>query len=324
MSPVARLLIDRDSATVELVVRAMRVCELTLPASNESLGTTLGDLLSRAEIKGVKFVDVFLDRTPLQRRLLDNLPAVDRRSLADMVALQTTRIFRMHNDELITDAAWVNHPSGTERRAACAALQREAAEDIVRAVEGAGFQLRHLSPGGPWSGYGLDLRPPSLRARQRRARRLATAGVAVGVGLFWLVALSTLVLRFYREDRAVARTLRQLEEPRAAMLAAQKSLDSAATMVETIAAADRTGWELASRLAWLSAVVPDSAFVTTLELSADGSGRVTGWTTRSLELQPALDLRASGSPVRVTPTSARQNSNTGRWEGFSLELARTR
>jgi hypothetical protein len=148
--------------------------------------------------------------------------------------------------------------------------------------------------------------------------------VAVGVCLVWVVAATAALLVLVRDDHRVSRELMRLAEPRAAVLAARRSLDSVASMARTIESAERTRWAVADQVSWLSSTLPDSAFLTELEFRADGSGHAVGWARRPLEVQPVLERAVPGDRARFAATAARQSRETESWEGFSLEFGRVR
>lgn len=325
MRPRIRLSIEREALRVELRRFRQVLWRHTMPVpSAEPLVPRIQELLGSSELRRGRVVDLVLDRPPLQRRLLSDLPPVNRRALAAMVAVQSPRIFRKNGNDLITDAHWVTDVASPGRRAACVALDGHDAASLVQAVGDAGRRLRSLSVGGEWAGYGLDLRPPDIRRIQGRAQWATTIKVAAAVGIFWVVAMSAAALTLVRDDRRVSRELMRLGEPRAAVLAARRSIDSAAGMVRTIEDAERTRWSLADQVSWLSSTLPDSAFLTELELWGDGSGRATGWARRPLEVQPVLERATSGERIRFEATAARQSRETEVWEGFSLAIGKVR
>src|SRR5690606_468041 len=105
--------------------------------------------------------------------------------------------------------------------------------------------------------------------------------------------------------------LARLATPRAALLAARSALDSAGSMVVTLAGEDSLRGALAERLVTVAGRLPDGAYLTALELSADGRGRLSGQ-ARAAHLLPAA------FPGATLAGSA--SADTAGWAPFTLEL----
>lgn len=251
-----------------------------------------------AEVVGVKDlppverrVEVRLLPPVAQVRLLDNLPRVNDRALLGLLEYQPQRFFRKNGKPLVTDGVWLRRGRGTPPSAAAAAVEAPVVEAIVAGVRAAGLEIGEIRPVHP-APVVLSLLPGAERGLRLRARlrRLARgAGIAAGL---WVVLGAAL---FVRQRRALGRVnadLAALDRPVQALLVARSRSDDVARMVVAVTESKERGARLGTLLVGLARAIPDSAFVTSVALRADGSGTLSGAARRPADL--VVHLERSG------------------------------
>jgi Tfp pilus assembly protein PilN len=135
----------------------------------------------------------------------------------------------------------------------------------------------------------LQLLPESARARQHlallRALRYWTAlaaAAAVAAGASYVVRLNRDVARARSELEALAPATQAAQAVRTDLAAAQAAL-------EFIRAVERTGTPAVPALGAIARHLPDSAFLTHLQVAAHGQVRVTGYAFRAASLLGAFE-----------------------------------
>jgi hypothetical protein len=257
---------------------------------------------------------VALERPPVQLRTLSDLPPVPLRALRALVAHQASRFFRRNGEPLVTDAAWVER--GTARVARAAAVAEPFVEAIAAGARAAGFVLETIAPADEAARFALL--PTSERARrdraaQRRLHRLTVAAVTA-----WLGAGGLFVARLAWERRVVERELAALEHPLAAVLAARRELRDAEATVRAVTAVElRRGRSLAA-LGAIAQALPDSAALTSLTWSDDGSGVLSGAARHAAEVVAALDRAGAVPSPRLEGPVVRERFGARDWERFTI------
>jgi hypothetical protein len=321
MRVTAKLHVERGLVRLE-VHRGRHTSIESAPYEDRAgLGAAVERLLAETVYrKQIRALDILVDRPVLQRRLLQELPPVHWAMLPELVARQSHRYFRQNGRPLVTAAVWVTRKGSSGRTAVLVAVEEPLADLLVQAAIGSGVRVRSLRAGGDLADLPLFLLPPAERGRRRQTRWKMTRRLAIGVGCVWLAAALFAVARLRGERVRIEAELARLREPREALAAARRTLESAAAMVQAVRQAERDRWELGRELAWLTNSLPDSAVVTDLELSRDGSAVLRGLARRPLELQAAMERAGGSRRTRFEATGVRENAAGVPWERFTARL----
>lgn len=258
---------------------------------------------------------IAVDRPLMQLRRVLGIPPVRPRVLQSLVRTQSTRYFRRNGLPLVTDARWVDE-DGTRMAQLCA-MEASLLEALAEGASAAGLRLVSVVP---FEGEGLSLLPPSTAAAQLdRVRRSFIRWSALAAAVWALVGAASL-MRLTITRRKVDQELARLEAPAAALRTLRREMRTAREMTEAIASAERSGHDLTRRFAEVAAALPDSAFLTSLSLTAAGNGTTTGYAPRAAEVaanfERANSLRAPHLEGRIV-----REAVLGReWDRFSLSF----
>jgi hypothetical protein len=276
--------------------------------SPAELSEVIAELAGEARLGKRPWVGVTLEPPLVQLRTLRDLPPVRRAELRKLVASQARRFFRANGKPLVTDACWTasrwKRPGGD---AIAAAVEEPWLDAIADGADAAGLRLEAMGPEFNRRGTKLELLSAALRTRDRAkaAARLRRLGWTTLV--FWAIAMTLTGSRMARESRRIDRELAQLREPAAALLALRQQLDEATGMVQTIEQARHDRSAVLERLTRMLLALPDSAYLTSLSLDAQGNGSATGGALQGARVVAAWDRdgiaigpRLSGPAVRET------------------------
>jgi hypothetical protein len=167
-------------------------------------------------------------------------------------------------------------------------------------------------------GVRLGLLPLTERRRQRARALLSVRRLAVIASLTWLAGAGVFLVRL-REARAEAdREIARLEPSARALGAARRALGDAARAVETLDGATLERGSVLAHLTALSATLPDSAFITSLEVDAEGRGEMSVVARRSAEVLAAVDRSGSVLSPRLNGAVIRETIAGRDWERFAV------
>lgn len=93
---------------------------------------------------------------------------------------------------------------------------------------------------------------------------------------------------------------------------------TAREMTEAVAAAELGAHDLTRRLADLAGALPDSAFLTSLTISAGGDGAVTGYARRAAEVVASLERAGGIRAPRLEGRLAREVLGGREWDRFTI------
>ncbi len=255
----------------------------------------------------------------VQARTLVDLPPVPARALSLLVARGASRYFRQNGHPLVTAARWVIEGTPPVRGARAVATDAELAAAVLRGAERAGLWLTDLAPGA-LEDRGFSLLPVAERARRRRAGWVR-AGWCVAAGAL-LCAILGLVMwgRLTARARVVEADLARLAAPRTALLAARRSLDSAAALVAALENSSARRGAVLDRLIAVARGLPDSTVLLALEVDAAGRAALTGRAAHATTVARVLARDTTLGRPRLLPETARDSALGAAWERFVIRL----
>jgi hypothetical protein len=183
------------------------------------------------------------------------------------------------------------------------ALDSVSAEGFVEGVRRAGRTVRSIEP-LLGDGARLSLLPRAEAARRSDYERRVTlwfvmvALAAWGLVGGWSFGRGIAEERQAREDLAASRPLLDT------LAVVHRSMDSAASMIQALAAAEQARSDVARQLLALAAALPDSTYLLSVDLDAQHHGRVTGRSPRPMtalaaaQRIPGLAVDLEQPPVR--------------------------
>jgi Tfp pilus assembly protein PilN len=264
-----------------------------------------------------KHVVVTLEHPPVQLRTLSDLPPVNARALAALVAHQAGRFFRKNGKPLATDAVWV--ANGASRVARAAAVEEPLVEAIVAGARAAGLSLERITPAD--ENAPLLLLPMAERAARRRAEQRLTRRLTIGAASVWLAAGVLFACRLAWERRAVEREFAALGGPLGAVLAARRELRQAELAVRAVTQVEQTRGRSLALLGAVAAALPDSAVVTSLNWKADG-GVISGLARRAADVVARLERSGALPGPRLEGPTVRETAGGREWERFTIAFGR--
>lgn len=254
---------------------------------------------------------VALEHPPVQVRTLSEIPPVKPQALAALVANQAGRFFRKNGQPLATDAIWMG--DGATRLVRAVAVEESLVESIVAGARGAGLAVETI--GVADETVPLALLPSSERAARRRAEQRLVRRLAIRAATVWLIAGVCFAVRLAWQRRAVERELAALGAPLGAVLAARRELRDAEATVRAIASSERQRGRSLALLGALAGALPDSAMVTSLSWSSDGSGILSGSARRAADVVARLERTAEFPGARLEGPAVRE---AGGWERLTI------
>ena len=260
-------------------------------------------------------LQVELARPVVQLRTLADLPPVRVHHLRALVEQQAHRYFRKNGVPLVLDAVWGDRKRRVTAHAA--AVEEPVVSAIVEGARAGGFHLENIIP---VESTDLSLLLNEERERRRRQARLSLRRLGWAVVILWIIAAVAAVLVHGSQQRAVRRELASLSGPVAALREARREVTLATETVVALGEAEARRARSAGVLTAISAALPDSSFLASLEIEPDGTGRLTGYARRASEVLARLDA----AQAVVAPVLENQRSRemvAGReWEAFSIRF----
>lgn len=268
--------------------------------------------------RGSKQVLVSIDGSLIQQRTLTDLPPVAPRALRALVARGTSRFFRQNGHPLVSGAIWSASETGSGRTATAAAIDGVLAQAIVDGVARSGLRVEDIIPDpGPSE---LSLLPESERARQQQSEWRQVGRMAVATGLLWLIVIAGLAMRLWFESRRVESELRQLAEPRTALIKARQAIEEATAMVSAVSESQAQRQKVAGWVWQLTRAMPDSAFIEELTMGANGAGIIKGRAASAAGVVTMVQAIPGIGTGTVQMTGTAGPDGTSGWQGFTLTL----
>lgn len=279
----------------------------TLDALAESVTQLANEAMPRCRNAVVE-----LERPPAQLRTLADLPPVKAQALKALVAQGAGRFFRRNGVPLTTDAVWLRRDGHVVCRAVAA--PEPLLEAVAAGVRAGRLSLRTIRPVPDTAG--LALLPASERMARRGRSRKVLHRLAVGAALVWLCAGAIFLVRLAAERRSVRRDLAALQQPLATALAVRRRVHEAQETLDAVALTRAQRASGLTALAAITAMLPDSAVITSLAWSIDSGGLVTG-AARNPETLPAA-LAGAGIATRLERSAAAVGPVLTGWPAFRL------
>ncbi len=272
--------------------------------------------------------DVEVTPPLVQVRTLTDLPPVHPGALAALVALQAGRYFRKNGKPLVTDATWIGPRNRWQRgpyvpRAArAAAIEAPWVDAIVAGTLTAGLPIPTIFAGDAPGARRLDLIAPAERVARRRRALGLTRRMAVLAAALWMSASALYVGRLVGARGRLGVEAARVRKASDAVSAARRALDDGQAMVATVSADAAVRGELLARLGALLSALPDSAFLSSLELDRDGHGVITGGAPHAAEVVAALERRSVVAGARLDGSPNPEIVGGTRRERFTIRFGR--
>ncbi len=288
--------------------------------TGDELPEVLDDLLQRAELRGrIRSLSVRLAPPIVQLRTLMDLPPVRSRPLENLVRTQAGRFFRRNGAPLVTAARWASGRRG-KRPAFAAAIEEPWLAQLGEVAARHGITEILVSPEAR---PGLELRLPAWdetrRARERSQLRRAVLLAAIA----WLGVLAVDTTRLVRERSQLDASIATLGPGSSAVSDVARQADAISALVGTIQEADTRRHQSARDVAALVAALPEGAYLTRLEWSADGGGRLTGASPSAAAVAAAIEGTGLVDSVHTAPAGERIATPVGERETFSIDFRRS-
>lgn len=312
----------------ELTVRRISIWRTTSTFSTPSELTAATAALGETPLVRRKTgrVVVTLGSPYSQLRHLPDLPPVRPAVLEAMVATQANRFFRRGGSPLVTAAAW-DKPARTwrcwrkrPRSAVAAAADEELVLALMAGLRGARLPLPCILPRP--AERRLDLIPKRERALWRRERSRWNRRLAVLAVLCWIGAGAAYVGRLSRDRRFLVSETTRLANATAVVSSARRSLADAQAMIDSVGEAALHRGSVAAQLGRLLQAVPDSAYLTSVDLDDRGAGVATGSARQAADIPAALERTAVVVSPRFEGVPIRDDAAGRRWERFTLRFGR--
>lgn len=269
-----------------------------------------------------------------QRKTVERMPPLAARDLAAHVALLPRRYFLMNGVTLVTDAVPLGRGARNGHRAVLlAAASEPLVTAVAEGVRAAGLMLEAIAPAAEFAANGdvafaaaagarsrLSLLPGAARAAADRARRTGARRWLVAGLASLVLAGCTYLFALAHERRAAEAELARLAPAVRHALAARRDLGATTDALGFLARADRGRPRRAALLASLTRALPDSAFVVSIRLGADGRGTLSGYARRAGAVVAALErvngLRGAALEGPVT----REVVGGKEWDRFTIRF----
>jgi len=287
----------------------------------EDLAETVGTLsreMPRARWGRRPSVRITIHPPVAQTRTLEGLPSLRPGDLRALVAEQASRFFRGSRDELVTNAGRQPGTSGNVVRAA--AVDRHTLELLIGATRDSGLSVG--SVGTPVDGAWLELLPERERAEQRRRRLRSLALHAAVVALAWLATAGWYVASLRTERQRLDRELAALRPATTALASLDRESRLAARMLQAVEVSRADYLRLLAQLHAVILALPDSAYLTTVSLSARGPGSVTGMARRPTEGLSAFRAQAGLADARLKTAGPHIPTPQAPWGEFTIQFGK--
>ncbi len=257
-----------------------------------------------------RHADVLLLPPMVQARRLTDVPPVrSQRALDGIIANQANRYFRRNSHPLVTSArrvrpgCWLGRAKPSP--VAAAAVEQQWLDAIGSGLDAAGLDEGFISagpePGGP------EFRSRNAMLFHARRTRRQILNLTVMALVLWSAAAVTFIARARQVKATLVSQIARLQEPASAAASARRALEQAQEALDSVSLSRRSTIHALSTIAALSAAIPDSAFLTSLEWSAAeggaGAGSLTGAGRHAVNVIAALERagmpqpRMEGAPV---------------------------
>lgn len=314
-----RLVLGRDSIRSELAGPDGAIAGRIGYAHEEELRAAVGALVARVPKSArPREAELLVEPPLLQRRQLSDLPRVGRRELRALVEHQAGRFFRQNGHRLVTDAAWEAGRPGSPRTAMVIAVEEHLVEAVMDEARGAGVPVAAVRPALASDLTRFSLLPPATREARTRAAWAQLRKWARGVLMLWLMTAALAVIRFERERRLIDAELARLEAPLVSLRVAHQKIAAAEVMLRAVDRAASQRHQIARQLLAVSRALPESSFVTSLRLSLDGSGAISGEAADPLAVVAALERSDLLAQPRLERTPLRDPGGPGGWTRLAI------
>jgi hypothetical protein len=246
----------------------------------------------------------------VQERTLRSIPRVKARQLEELVRFQQARYFRQNGHELVIRARRV--PGGESGQVDAVAVEGRWLDAVVNGLRGRPVAIL----AGQAS---LVLEAPVVRGAAARSSKRATRALLLLAAVLWLGAPALWLGRLQVEHSRLASRLHHLSGAERSLQAARRALSSASATVTALHASGDSAAAVAGWIAAIGRALPDSSFLVSLVLHADGTGRLEGMALDPLATMTRLSANlAPLEPVLESPAL----SSGGTWVPFSVRLSR--
>jgi len=190
---------------------------------------------------------------------------------------------------------------------------------VVAAAREAGLDVVGAGPSGPGRLAELSLLPGEIRIARQRAARSGLRRLGMVVLATWLLLGSAYALMLRLERGKVDRERATLAGGVAALSGLRREVRGAEQMLRVVDNAERGRGRVLSQVGRLVSALPDSAFLSSLLVSRDGSALIAGHALRASEVLAALTRSAAVAP-RFEGPILKETAAGRQWEGFTIRL----
>ncbi len=286
--------------------------------TREELADAIARLVAEPEIlRSGKRLVVELLRPVVQLRTLNDVPPVRSALVRPLVEQQAQRYFRKNGCPLVLDA--VRTGGLRSRTVQAAAVEEPVIQAIAEGARAGGFQLEQVRP-AEWPELGLSLLMKEERDRRTRNARLSIRRLGIAVALLWLGAVAAGIGSHRVQSRAVEEQLGRLVRSVAAIAEARRQLHLAESSIARLDLEQAMKVRQTRLVLAIAGALPDSAFLTSLDLDSTGSGRITGYAARASEVLARLDGADVVTAPELESRQPRQSIAGREWENFSIRF----
>ncbi len=171
---------------------------------------------------------------------------------------------------------------------------------------------------------GLELRLPAWRETRRARERAQLRRAMLLAAVAWLGVLAVDTTRLVRERSQLDASIATLGPGSSAVSDVARQADAITAMVGTIQAADTRRHHSAREVAALVAALPEGTYLTRLEWSAGGGGRLTGAAPSAAAAAAAIEGTGLVDSVHAAPAGEWVMTPAGEREGFAVVFRRSR
>lgn len=310
---VTRLVVHLATDAVRLAIPADDGGASPVDAPGLAAPGELGRFLAKWAGDTLSFrsqVTVHFQGPLVQERRLHGLPRVAPAQLERVVRFEPHRYFRRSRDELVVGARWASPDRSTAMVVALPAAWVDAAFASLS-------RYRLLTVAGQ---AGITVvSPVAAEAAQQRLRRASLVLGALALSL-WLAAPVTWLVRLQIRERELQQSLAARAEATEALVRARRRMDQVQATTSTLSAARDSALAVASWIATVVRGLPDSSYISTVALDAQGTGRVEGM---ALDPVDALGRLRSILPGRTLQLGGQAGwSGENSWAPISFTITR--